>query len=219
MLSTTGRKYLRGPRGTGLLYVRRTVLDQLVPPVLDLHAATWTARDRYEMRPDARRFETWEANYAAQLGLGAAIDYALGWGLPRIQRRVTALAESLRGQLAEIPGVRVRDLGVQLCGITTFTVEGAEAAWVRSSLAEQRIKGVGGSRYPLIAPLTASRRTDPVDRDLGVWAVRANRRLRTGRAQRVHTGGAGIFAGASGLEGAAATSCGTRPNEWRALAS
>ncbi|MDW6062550.1 aminotransferase class V-fold PLP-dependent enzyme [Streptomyces sp. FXJ1.4098] len=103
LLSTTGRKYLRGPRGTGLLYVRRAVLDQLVPPVLDLHAATWTARDRYEMRPDARRFETWEVNYAAQLGLGAAIDYALAWGLPRIQRRVAALAEALRGQLAEIP--------------------------------------------------------------------------------------------------------------------
>ncbi|MDH6522214.1 cysteine desulfurase/selenocysteine lyase [Streptomyces sp. SAI-090] len=159
LLSTTGRKYLRGPRGTGLLYVRREVLDRLVPPVLDLHAATWTARDRYEMRPDARRFETWEANYAAVLGLGAAIDHALGWGLGRIQRRVTALAEQLRGRLAEIPGVRVRDLGVRLCGITTFTVHGAEADRVKSSLAEQGIN-VSVSR-------TASTRLDMDDRGLG----------------------------------------------------
>lgn len=159
LLSTTGRKYLRGPRGTGLLYVRRAVLDQLVPPVLDLHAATWTARDRYEMRPDARRFETWEANYAAQLGLGAAIDYALGWGLPRIQARVTALAETLRRRLAEIPGVRVRDLGVQRCGITTFTVDGAGADRLKSSLAEQGIN-ISVSRTP-------STRLDMDDRGLG----------------------------------------------------
>ncbi|MFF7642896.1 aminotransferase class V-fold PLP-dependent enzyme [Streptomyces canus] len=159
LLSTTGRKYLRGPRGTGLLYVRRSVLDQLVPPVLDLHAATWTARDRYEMRPDARRFETWETNYAAQLGLGAAIDYALEWGLPRIQTRVTALAETLRRRLAEIPGVRVRDLGIQRCGITTFTVDGAGADQLKSSLAEQGIN-ISVSRTP-------STRLDMDDRGLG----------------------------------------------------
>ncbi|MGW6454899.1 aminotransferase class V-fold PLP-dependent enzyme [Streptomyces sp. NPDC055078] len=158
MLSTTGRKYLRGPRGTGLLYVRRTVLDRLVPPVLDLHAATWTARDRYEMRPDARRFETWEANYAAQLGLGAAIDYLHAWGLPRIQTRVNALAEELRGRLAEIPGVRVTDRGVQRCAITTFTVDAAEAAQVKSTLSEQGIN-VSVSR-------TASTRLDMDERGL-----------------------------------------------------
>ena len=159
LLSATGRKYLRGPRGTGLLYVRRAVLDRLIPPVLDLHAATWTARDRYEMRPDARRFETWEANYAAQLGLGAAIDHALGWGLPRIQARVTRLAATLREQLTEIPGVRVHDLGLRRCGITTFTLDGVAADRVRSALAAQGIN-VSVSR-------TASTRLDMDDRGLG----------------------------------------------------
>ncbi|BCB76983.1 aminotransferase class V-fold PLP-dependent enzyme [Phytohabitans flavus] len=134
MLSATGRKFLRGPRGTGFLYVSDRLVERLVPPFLDLHAATWTAPDAYEIRPDARRFETWETNYAGKIGLGVAVDYALGWGLDAIEVRVTALAEGLRSQLREVPGVTVRDEGTRRCGIVTFTVDGVPAAEVRRRL-------------------------------------------------------------------------------------
>jgi cysteine desulfurase/selenocysteine lyase len=139
MLSATGRKYLRGPRGTGFLYVRRAVLDRLEPPFLDLQAATWVDPDRYEMRPDARRFENWERNVAALLGLGAAVDYALGWGLADIAERVEALAAALRRRLAEIPGAVIRDRGRRRCGIVSFTVEGKPARDIVASLRQQRI--------------------------------------------------------------------------------
>jgi selenocysteine lyase/cysteine desulfurase len=139
LLSATGRKYLRAPRGTGFLYVRREVLDQIEPPFLDLHAATWTSPDRYQMRPDARRFENWETNYAAKIGLGVAVDYALTWGLPAIETRITQLAEHLRHQLTELDGVHVRDQGRRRCGIVTFTIDNIPAVEIQRRLSEHGV--------------------------------------------------------------------------------
>ena len=135
MLSATGRKYLRGPRGSGFLYVRRAALAQLDPPMLDLYAATWVARDRYEVRADARRFENWETNYAAKIGLGVAVDYALNWGLAAIWARVHYLGELLRLRLAHVPGFTVRDLGKTRCGIVTFTHASHDPAAIKAALA------------------------------------------------------------------------------------
>lgn len=123
-LSSTGRKFLRGPRGTGFLYVRRALAERLVPHVIDGRAATWTSPSDYEIAPGARRFETWEHSIATQLGLGAAVDHALSWGIEAIAERNTALAVRLRVGLSEIPGVVVRDKGAQRCAIVTFTVAG-----------------------------------------------------------------------------------------------
>jgi cysteine desulfurase / selenocysteine lyase len=139
MLSATSRKYLRGPRGVGFLYVRRSILEQLEPPFLDLHAADWVAPNRYEMRPDARRFENWETNYAAKIGLGVAIDYALHWGLDTTWRRIKTLAYQLRTQLSPLSGVIVRDRGATQCGIVTFTIEGIDPEEIKRKLAEQKI--------------------------------------------------------------------------------
>jgi cysteine desulfurase/selenocysteine lyase len=139
MLSATGRKFLRGPRGTGFLYVRREILDKLEPPFLDLHAANWTGPDSYEIRGDARRFENWETNYAAKIGLGAAVEYAASWGLDAIEARVTALAEGLRERLTDISGVRVHDQGLRRCGIVTFTVDGVPARDVQRHLSARGV--------------------------------------------------------------------------------
>jgi cysteine desulfurase / selenocysteine lyase len=139
MLSATGRKYLRGPRGTGFLYVRRSWIERLNPPFLDLHAADWTGPSSYEIRPDARRFENWESFVAGRVGLGVAIDYALGWGLDEIEARVSRLASGLRARLAELPGVVVRDKGRRRCGIVTLTKEGRDPEEMARKLRSQGI--------------------------------------------------------------------------------
>jgi cysteine desulfurase/selenocysteine lyase len=139
LLSATGRKYLRGPRGTGFLYVRKSILERLEPPFLDLHAAEWSNRHQYEMRPDARRFENWESNVAAKLGLGEAVEYALALGLDNIEERVSKLAQQLRTALSKIDGVKVQDLGERKCGIVTFTVDGLSAIEIKNLLASKAI--------------------------------------------------------------------------------
>jgi selenocysteine lyase/cysteine desulfurase len=139
MLSATGRKYLRGPRGTGFLYVQRDWIERLEPPLLDLHAATWTAPDEYEIHPDARRFETWESHVAGQVALGVAVDYALDRGLDAIFERNQRLARTLRNRLRDLDGVTVHDQGRVRCGITTFSAEQHESAALQEALRAQDV--------------------------------------------------------------------------------
>lgn len=138
-LSATGRKYLRAPRGTGFLYARTSALEQVEPPFVDLHAARWVSRDAYELRPDARRFENWETNYAGKVGLGVAVDYLLGWGIDAVWATVRELAAAFRARLEQIPGVHVQDEGATRCGIVTFTKDGLDARALREELRAEGI--------------------------------------------------------------------------------
>jgi selenocysteine lyase/cysteine desulfurase len=134
LLSGTGRKFLRGPRGTGFLYVKRDVLEALDPVFIDLHAAKWVAKQSFELRPDARRFENWESFVAGRLGLRAAVDYALSLGLEEIEARNAMLAANLRKKLAGIRGVTVHDQGARQCAIVSFRKAGESCTSIRDRL-------------------------------------------------------------------------------------
>lgn len=142
ILSTTGRKWLRGPRGIGLLYVRKSLIEQMEPIIIDHFSAQLVDETSYELREDARRFETWENAYALRSGLVAAIDYANELGIERISKRTMALASRLREGLVQIDGVKLHDLGRQQCAIITFTVDGVDSKEV-VDMAQQRSIVIG----------------------------------------------------------------------------
>jgi cysteine desulfurase/selenocysteine lyase len=139
ILSGTGRKFLRGPRGTGFLYVRRSLIEQLEPPLLDMHSAEWLPDGDYRIRGDARRFENWETYYAGKVGLGVAVDYALELGVEAIWARIQELAGSLRTKLRDVDGVTLLDRGAVLGATVTFTVDGAAPVDIRDRLAERGV--------------------------------------------------------------------------------
>jgi cysteine desulfurase / selenocysteine lyase len=138
LLVGCGRKFLRGPRGTGFLYARREFAEGLSPGAVGLDGVVWNGAG-YRFAPAARRFDTWETNYATRIGLGVAVDYALSWGIDNTWRRIRALAENLRADLAGIPGVTVEDRGRERCGTIALTVHDRDAAVVRAELSRAGI--------------------------------------------------------------------------------
>ena len=157
LLSSTGRKYLRGPRGTGFVFASNRIIDRLLPDHPDHHGADWVAADRYELRPDARRYEYWEYNHAGWLALGLAVEEAMAIGMPRIEATVQVRADELRTRLAD-RGHRVMDLGTERCGIVTVAADGFDAATMKTAL---RAAGINIS-----VTTPASTRFDAEVRDL-----------------------------------------------------
>lgn len=146
-LSATARKFLRGPRGVGFLYVSDRALSRGDAPLyIDMRGAYWTAPDAYELAPDAKRFENWEFAYALLLGMGEAARYALEVGVDAGGRRARDLAARLRRGLAAIPGCRVLDRGPDPAAIVTVDVAGRPAPDLVEALRQRRINTAASMR-------------------------------------------------------------------------
>lgn len=157
LLSGTGRKYLRGPRGTGFLFASERIVERLIPDHPDHHGADWTAPSQYVLQPTAQRYESWEFSHAAWLGLGNAVDEALAIGTDRIEVTVYERAASLRRRLVEA-GFTVWDLGPEPCGIVTATAEGLDPFDAKAKLREQEVN--------ISVTTPASTRFDATNRNL-----------------------------------------------------
>jgi cysteine desulfurase / selenocysteine lyase len=135
-LVTTGRKFLRAPRGTGFLYVSQSLLDRLRPSAPDVRGAQWSGEHEFELADSARRFETWEAAHALRLGLGVALAEARATGIEKIAGHVGGLGARLRARLVEeIPGARIADPPGSDSGIVTFVIDGEEPQRTQERLA------------------------------------------------------------------------------------
>lgn len=149
--SATSRKYLRGPRGAGFLYVSDRVLEAGMEPLFpDLRGADWITHDLYQPAPDARRFETWEFSWGLVLGTGAAARYATGVGLEAIRDRARALADDLRERLPALPGTRVLDEGSELGAIVTAAFLGHAPKDLVTELRRRGINTTGQDRVDAV---------------------------------------------------------------------
>ncbi len=122
--TATSRKYLRGGRGLGFLYVRKSVIEQLEPVFLEVSYAYWQNADSYQLNKSIKMFETWEKPYALMMGFTAALKYANDLGMENIWNRIQLIANYLRDQLRTVEGVTVQDIGQVQGGIVTFTKAG-----------------------------------------------------------------------------------------------
>jgi selenocysteine lyase/cysteine desulfurase len=138
LLSSTGRKYLRGPRGTGFLYASDRMIDRLIPDHPDHHGADWTDVNTLVLQPNAQRFESWEFSHAGWLALGNAVEEATTIGLDRIQATVVERAASLRSRLADA-GFTVMDLGEHRCGLVTAIRDGLDPTEAKAALQEHDV--------------------------------------------------------------------------------
>lgn len=139
-LSVTGRKFLRGPRGIGFLYVSDRALKRGDHPLyIDMRGADWTTADTYALRPDARRYENWEFAYSLVLGLGEAARYATSVGIELAGTRANRLAAKIRRRLEGIPRARILDQGKALAAIVTVEMKGWEASQLVALLRQRGI--------------------------------------------------------------------------------
>ncbi|MGK4591492.1 aminotransferase class V-fold PLP-dependent enzyme [Amycolatopsis sp. w19] len=140
LLTSTCRKFLRGPRGSGFLFVSDRFLEAGHEPLfIDMHGARWSAPGTYEPAKSASRFEEWEFPYATVLGCATAARYAREVGLEAISRRTPALAARLRDGLRAIAGVEVLDRGPELGALVTFSIKGWEAVPFKTAMDARRI--------------------------------------------------------------------------------
>lgn len=167
LLKGAGRKYLRGPRGTALLYLRRGFAETLVPGYVDVASVTGM-NGSIGLRADARRFENAETSIALLLGLGVALRECLQLGLEPIRARIRRLADSLRARLADIAGVQLRDLGTERSGLVAFSVGSRDVFELRQHLAERGVR-VGANKVPYTPLDMQARGLDGVVRASVSW--------------------------------------------------
>ena len=147
-LTATFRKFMRGPRGMGFMYVAdRALQKDLEPLFIDMRGADWVGEERYQPNPTARRFEDWEFPYALVLAAKAATEYMLAIGIEQITARNRELCAYLREKLSGINGISLLDRGPELCSIITLFHHNHSAEALHQRLSERNINSGVSNRF------------------------------------------------------------------------
>jgi cysteine desulfurase/selenocysteine lyase len=124
-LAADAHKWLLGPSGAGIFYVRRELQDQLTPALLgswNVDSPGFIAQEELRFHPSARRYEPGSLNYAGLCGMAGALTQSLAFGIDNIAARLLHLRGVLIGLL--------RDKGYQTVLADEDVPQGAESAIV-----------------------------------------------------------------------------------------
>lgn len=135
-LVASGRKYLRGPRGSGFLAVSPRALAHVDAYPVDVAGARWLHSDDYVVDESARRFESFETSIAVTLGLIRAVRYAQDISVPVLAGAISRNAEYLRCHLGATGAWQVQDRGRVRSGIVTVRHERISAGHAVAMLHE-----------------------------------------------------------------------------------
>jgi len=151
-LSVTCRKFLRGPRGTGALFVSDRALENgLEPMFIDMRGAKWKEKDQYEQQTTALRYEDWEFAYSTVVGSREAIKYCLAVGEEKIWQQVKLLSSFMRSKLEGGDGIRILDRGPELSSSVSFYIKDKQPGYIVNEMLKRKINVVAGYRsYGLI---------------------------------------------------------------------
>lgn len=141
VLTAPGRKWLCGPRGTGLVYLKPGFAARLQPMTVD-HVSCPITPTGPVLRQDARMLEQSESSVALKLGLLAALDTAQAEGWAQRFAAIAERARQLRSALADVPGLSLHSLAAAPadCGIVPFTLQGHTPAQVQQALLQCHIQ-------------------------------------------------------------------------------
>lgn len=136
-------KWLLGPLGTAILYVRQEHYDRLHPPLVGWHSASgphFIAQESLTFKRDARRYEPGSLNLAGIVGLRAALQLILECGIEAVEARVLALArQAIAGATKAGFAIIGPTEGMGLSGIVSVSSEKQDVAKLHASLGAARI--------------------------------------------------------------------------------
>ncbi len=131
-------KWLLGPLGTAILYVRKEHYDRFHPPLVGWHSAScpnFIAQESLVFKPDARRYEPGSLNLAGIVGLRAAMQLILECGMEAVEARVLGLARQIIAQAARAGFAVIGPTeGAGLSGIVSLAAETTDMAKLHAKL-------------------------------------------------------------------------------------
>ena len=123
-----------GPTGIGALYGKKHLLDAMPPWQGGGHMIEDVTFARTVYRGVPEKFEAGTPDIGGAVGLGAALDYLQGVGLPAIAAYEHGLLDYAQGGLAEIRGLRLIGTAHHKASVMSFVIERQENAAIAQHL-------------------------------------------------------------------------------------